>query len=87
MLDIGRLDVVIYSRLNGLEKINALGLRGIHPLEPPLISRDMYLYLNRRRMHLADPLANALRSMKTDGTYHRIVQETCGYLNESPKAE
>lgn len=77
MQDRGRLDVVLYSKLGGKEKIKACGFTELHALDPPLISRDMFLYMNKRHKELVIPLAEALRGMKQDGTYDSIVAKTC----------
>jgi polar amino acid transport system substrate-binding protein len=76
MLDRGRLDVVVYSKLSGYDQLHRLGLEDIRHLAPPLCVKDMFLYLHKRHEALAAPLAEALRAMKRDGTYERIVSET-----------
>lgn len=80
MLDMGRLDIALYSKLTGYEQLHLRGLEGIGHLEPPLASRSMYLYLHKRHSDLVKPLAEALRGMKADGTYARIVRETTSHL-------
>ena len=80
MLDKNRLDIALYSKLAGYEQLMLRGLSDIYHLEPPLASREMYLYLNKKHEHLIDKVAEALRDMKEDGTYDLIVQETTGHL-------
>lgn len=80
MLDLDRIDVALYSKLTGYEQIHLRELEGIHHLEPPLERRNMYLYVHKRHSDLVQLLAEALRSMKKDGTYDRIVQEATSYL-------
>lgn len=80
MLRRDRLDVALYDKLTGYEQLALRGIEGVRHLEPPLASREMYLYLNVRHAHLLEPLADALRRMKADGTYDRIVQKTTGHL-------
>ena len=80
MLDKDRIDVALYDRLTGYEQIHLRGFEGMFHLEPPLASREMFLYLNREHESLAGPLAQALRSMKEDGTWSRIVAETTAHL-------
>jgi len=55
-------------------------LEDIYHLEPPLASREMYLYLNKKHEHLVEKVAEALRSMKEDGRYDQIVKETTAHL-------
>ena len=80
MLEKGRLDVALYSKILGYEWINKLDCEHIKHLDPPLASKDMFLYLHKKNAKLAIPLAKALQEMKRDGTYDRIVQETTGLL-------
>jgi polar amino acid transport system substrate-binding protein len=80
MLDLERIDLALYSKLTGYEQIHLRGLKEIHHMEPPLESRNMYLYVHKRHSGLVKPLAEALRSMKKDGTYSRIVHEATSHL-------
>ena len=82
MLELDRLDVVLYSKIGGYEEIHRLGYDNLHHLSPPLSSRDMFLYLHRRHAQLAAPLAKALKDMKKDGTYARIVENTTCHPHE-----
>ncbi len=80
MLEKDRIDVALYSMLTGYEQLNKRRFEGIQHLEPPLASRDMFLYLHKSRADLVQPVAEALRAMKQDGTYERIVTETTSHL-------
>lgn len=73
MLDGGRVDLALYTREDGLALIRSLGLSAIGAVSPPLKEAEMYLYLNQRHQALVQPLAKALRAMKMDGTYNRIL--------------
>jgi polar amino acid transport system substrate-binding protein len=75
-----RTDVVILDRYSGLETANRLGFTNIRVNGPPLYSRSMYLYLNKRNAEVARKLAMALRTMKNDGTYQHIYDETLGHV-------
>ncbi len=87
MLDKDRIDVALYDKLTGYEQIHLRGFEGMFHLEPPLASREMFLYLNREHENLVEPLAQALRSMKEDGTYDRIVTETTAHLTVGRNVE
>jgi polar amino acid transport system substrate-binding protein len=50
-----------------------MGLSSIAPLAPALKDVDMYLYLHRKHEALVPKLAQALREMKADGSYNRIL--------------
>ena len=75
LLEKGRTDIVIYERLAGIYAIQAMQLGGVYQIEPPLEVQPMYLYLHRKHSGLVDSLVSALKDMKQDGTYHRIVVE------------
>jgi polar amino acid transport system substrate-binding protein len=81
-----RTDIAVYSRFEGQEMIKRLGLQSIRVLEPPLATREMFLYLNKRHLALIPAVAKQLRSMKHDGTYDRIFKKTLGpYLRDTRK--
>jgi polar amino acid transport system substrate-binding protein len=73
MLDGGRVDLALYTRADGIALARSLGLSAIAPLSPSLKDVDMYLYLNQKHAALVPRLAQALRGMKADGSYNRIV--------------
>ena len=73
MLDSGRIDLALYTRADGVALVRAMGLGAIAPLAPALKDVDMYLYLHKRHEALALRLAQALREMKADGSYNRIL--------------
>lgn len=80
MLEKDRIDVALYDKLTGYEHLTQRGFVGIRHLEPPLASKDMYLYLNKKHEGLAIPIAEALKGMKQDGTYDRIVRDTTSHV-------
>lgn len=78
LLRAGRVDVALYYRLGGLYYARKLGLPNLRVLAPPLATREMYMYLNSRHADLVPRLAEALRGMKQDGSYERIVAPFMG---------
>ncbi|MES9887351.1 MAG: transporter substrate-binding domain-containing protein [Candidatus Sedimenticola sp. 6PFRAG1] len=80
LLDRDRTQLVIYEKWQGLELIRKLGLKGIVALEPPLITKEVFLYVNKRHEALIPELAHALEQMKIDGSYQRIEDRTLGPL-------
>jgi polar amino acid transport system substrate-binding protein len=76
MLDAGHIDLVLYTRADGIALIRNMGLSSIAPLAPTLKDVDMYLYLNMRHEDLVPKLAKVLRDMKADGTYNKIMFST-----------
>lgn len=85
MLDKGRLDAALYSRLTGLRALEELGMEGVRCLEPPLASRKMYLYVYKDHQALTDEIAEALRALKADGTYDRIVEDVLHTYGIKPR--
>lgn len=86
MLRKDRLDVALYSKLTGYAVLRDLGYdnEGIRHLEPPLASRDMFLYIHKDHAGLTDDIAAAIRSLKDDGTYERIVEEVVSpYMSDN----
>jgi polar amino acid transport system substrate-binding protein len=80
MLLHGRVDVIVYEALQGRVWIRNRSLSGIRQLGPPLAVTEMFLYLNVRHRDLAPRVAAALKAMKTDGTWRRIVDSVVGGL-------
>lgn len=75
LLDAGRTDVALLTKLAGYAQIQRMGLENIHFIEPPLAVEPNYLYLHNRHRVLAAELAETLKTLKQNGTYHRIYQE------------
>lgn len=71
LLELKRVEVVLYTRWMGMAKIREQGLQNVSVLEPPLATREMYIYLNKRHAHLAPKIAAALREIKKEGFYDR----------------
>ncbi len=80
LLQSNRVDVIIFSKWSGLHYIKTNGLKDIHPLEPPLAVREMFLYLHKKHEYLIPLFSAALRQVKEDGTYDRILQATLAPL-------
>jgi polar amino acid transport system substrate-binding protein len=73
-----RTDIVVYSRFEGQEMIKQLGLQSIRVLEPPLATREMFLYLHKKHLPLISKIAKQLQDMKDDGTYDNVLEITLG---------
>jgi len=80
MLDKDRIDVALYDKLTGYEQLSRRGLAGIRHLEPPLVSKEMFLYLHKHHAKRVQDIAGALKAMKQDGTYDRIVGQATAHL-------
>ncbi len=75
MLDKDRIDVALYARLTGLVLLSQLGIENVTPLTPPLARREMFLYVHERHEGLVESIAEAIRLVKSDGTYEEILRE------------
>lgn len=79
----GKVDLIIYNRLDGYGTMKELDLHGIYDLEMPLATKEMFLYLHKDWQHLIPPLTDSLKAMKNDGTYATIKQSVLApYLPE-----
>ena len=77
LLENRRADIVIFNRESGLWW-RAHHAPGIHIVEPPLGQAELFLYLHKQHRNLVEPLARALRAMKQDGSYMKIITQTLG---------
>jgi polar amino acid transport system substrate-binding protein len=75
LLELNRIEVALYMRWMGLALIRQHGLKDVHVLAPPLATREMFIYLNKRHADLVPRLADALRAMKRDGFYERATRD------------
>lgn len=82
----GRAEIVIYERLGGYDAVVGMEIPGGRVLEPPLATRQMFLYLNKKHRLLVPRVVESLRGMKADGTYDRIVSSALGALMDRVKS-
>ncbi len=75
MLELDRIEVALYEHWLGLALLKQQGLRDVYPITPPLVTREMFIYLNKRHAPLAPKLAEALRALKREGFYQRAYHE------------
>ncbi len=89
LLDRDQIDVAVYSRLLGYEVVHRLGLQDLRALEPPLATREMFLYLHEKHAALTAPIARALNQMKTEGFYLEVRDRTLGRYRDlvAPQTE
>lgn len=72
------------GELVGYAQLKKMNLTDVKVLSPPLATKKMYMYLNKKHKGLALKVAESLKEMKRDGSYDRIVKEaTAPYLNGS----
>ena len=75
LLDRNRIEVALYSHWMGLAHIKQQQLKGIKMLSPPLATREMFIYLHKQHSERVPKIAEALRALKREGFYQRILQE------------
>jgi len=78
-----RVDLVVYDRWMGLFYIKKNNLSFIKTLEPPLVQKQMYLYLHKKHLKLVPEIASSLRQMKEDGTYEKIFNKVLKPFTEN----
>jgi polar amino acid transport system substrate-binding protein len=74
LLNNHRIDVAVCEKRFGsmtAKKINP----EIKVMEPPLARMDFYLYLHKRHEPLVLIISEALKAMKRDGTYERLLRQ------------
>ena len=54
-----------------------------HLIQPPLAQREMFMYLHKKHKALVNKAAQALSSMKRDGSYQRIFDQTLGIYGKN----
>jgi len=72
LLDKNRIDVAVYSRFIGLKIIEQMGLKNIITIEPPLATKPMYLYLNKKHQKFVPKISSIFTQMIEDGTFFKI---------------
>lgn len=75
MLEMDRVDVVLYTRADGESLLRSQNIKNISALSPALKNVDMYLYLNKRHEKVIPGIVQSLREMKEDGVYNKLVAE------------
>jgi len=70
-----RVDIALYDLWSGVWWVRHHADE-IHYLQPPVASYQLYLYVNKKHRALVSELSSALKSMKEDGTYQKIYEQT-----------
>ncbi len=74
----GNVDIVVSSRINGMGAIDKMGIREIHPLEPPLVKIELFHYLNVKNRELIPLITKVLINMSKSG---RIAEIKNNFIN------
>lgn len=76
LLKLGRVDIVLIERWQGLYAAKHLDIKNIHITETPFAQKAMYFHLHKKNQSLVNKVADALRKVKADGTYEKLMQQT-----------
>lgn len=75
MLSKKRIEIALYSRWMGTALSKKLGIANVRVIDPPLASKEMFMYLNKKHKDLIPRLAESLRQIKQEGMYEKIFSE------------
>lgn len=73
LLESKRVDVALFTFIEQFDPIAQKDLTGLHLIEEPLATFELYHYLNRRHGELARALPEVLRKIEEDGTKKQIL--------------
>lgn len=69
-----RVDLILFEKWRGIDHITNSGLAEIYPSPEPLAKKGMYLYLHKRHKALVPELQKAIKNIKDEGQYDKIVE-------------
>lgn len=76
VLESDRIELAFAELYGGYYLMHTLNLPHLSIAHPPLATKEMFLYLNKKHEKLVPKLAKALRDMKRDGSYDAIFKQT-----------
>lgn len=85
MLELGRVDVVIGSRMSALNIVQEYNFEGVEMLDNAVIKLPVYHYLHKSNSHLVGPLADALEELHRQGIPKKIMQREVYRLRHTGK--
>ncbi|MEH6405557.1 MAG: transporter substrate-binding domain-containing protein [Sneathiella sp.] len=75
LLELDRADIIIYEKLRALVALGKNPIENVVILEPAIVQKPMFLYLNKKHEHLIPKIVDALRSSKADGTHEFLMNK------------
>ncbi len=75
LLKIDRIEVALYTCLQGNILAKELSIEGVNILEPRLNQRTMHVYLNKKHSKIVPLLSQALQDIKQEGLYEKWYKE------------
>lgn len=76
VLETNRIELAFAELYGGYYLMHTLNLPHLAIAQPPLATKEMFLYLNKKHEKLVPRLAKVLREMKRDGSYDAIFNQT-----------
>lgn len=70
----GRVDIILYELLRGMDYMKKNKISGIVDLKRAISKRGMYLYVNKKHEQLVPEIENRLRLFKTGNEYRNILE-------------
>jgi len=74
VLEKGRVDIILYELLRGMDYMKKNNISGIVDLKPAVSTRGMYLYVNKKHKKLVPDIESRLRLFKTNYKYRNILE-------------
>jgi hypothetical protein len=82
MLDRGRLDIAILSRMSSLGALKVSGVMGVYVLSPPLTKIKLYHYLHKRHKNLVPQISKTLQELEKEGVIQKIREQHIAQLTQ-----
>ncbi len=79
ILQAGRVDVILYSRLRGIAWMRRNPWASVRVADTPLSGRTMHLFLHSTHADLVPQIDNELRALKDSGRYAEIYESVFGF--------
>lgn len=73
LLEKGRIDVALYTRIMGLDIIYQRQIEGVKQSGAALATKEMFMYLHNGHSELVAGIAAALADIKTEGIYVKAL--------------
>lgn len=87
MLDAGRVDFVVTETTDGLAVVRKTGIKGIHVLDPPLMTTPVFHYLHKKHQALVPKITVSLEQMKESGRLRALLEQFLAELKGEKKID
>ncbi len=75
LVALGRYDVCVHDSLEAYTVIKKTKIKKIKALKPPLLTTNLYHYLNKKHMNLVPNITDSLEKMRANGRIEAIRNE------------